>query len=501
MDKDKRSSGVLLHITSLPSQWPIGDMGPEAYSFADFLSASGQKIWQILPLSLTDPIYGNSPYSSISAFAGNTLLISPQVLVQDGFLSKKDISSKSCSQGLCDYNQAAILKEKFLEKAYKNSATSKELSEAGYKKFCMNNTFWLDDFAIFKIIKKMFSGRCWNNWPKDLRDREKRALDRIKGEYYSDIEKEKFFQYLFFKQWRALKEHCLQKEIMIMGDIPIYVSYDSADVWANASIFKLNDDKRPMFVAGVPPDYFSSTGQLWGNPVYDWNQLARTKYSWWLERIGFSLRLFAALRIDHFRGLINFWQVPATAKTAVNGQWEDVPAQDFLRTVFEKNPEAFIVAEDLGMITPEVTRIREKFKIPGMKILQFAFSEDNPKHPYLPYMHERNSLVYTGTHDNDTVKGWFRQEADRKAKERLCNYIGRKISYKDISWELIRLAMASVSKIAITPFQDILGLGSKARMNTPSVSRGNWQWRFSPDQLSSKLAKQLFSMAKTYGRI
>jgi 4-alpha-glucanotransferase len=288
---------------------------------------------------------------------------------------------------------------------------------------------------------------------------------------------------------------------MIMGDMPIYVSYDSADVWANASIFKLNDDKRPMFVAGVPPDYFSSTGQLWGNPVYDWNQLARTKYSWWLERIGFSLRLFDALRMDHFRGLINFWQVPATAKTAVNGQWEDVPAQDFLRTVFEKNPEAFIVAEDLGMITPEVTRIREKFKIPGMKILQFAFSEDNPKHPYLPYMHERNSLVYTGTHDNDTVKGWFRQEADRKAKERLCNYIGRKISYKDISWELIRLAMASVSKIAITPFQDILGLGSKARMNTPSVSRGNWQWRFSPDQLSSKLAKQLFSMTKTYGRI
>lgn len=347
----------------------------------------------------------------------------------------------------------------------------------------------------------MFSGRCWYNWPKDLRDREKNALDRIKKEHYQSIEKEKFFQYLFFKQWLALKGYCLQKEVMIMGDLPIYVSYDSADVWANASIFKLNDDKQPVFVAGVPPDYFSSTGQLWGNPVYDWSQLAMTKYSWWIDRIGFSLQLFDALRIDHFRGLINFWQVPATAKTAVKGQWQDAPAQDFLRVVFEKNPEAFLIAEDLGMITPEVTRVREKFKIPGMKILQFAFSEDNSKHPYLPYMYERNSLVYTGTHDNNTVKGWFRQEADHKAKERLYNYIGRKISYKDVNWEFIRMAMASVSKIAITPFQDILGLNSQARMNTPAISKGNWQWCFSPDQLNSKLAKQLFSMTKTYGRI
>lgn len=495
----RRGSGILLHVTSLPSRSGIGDLGQEAYKFVDFLWETKQSFWQVLPLNPTDIIQGNSPYNSISAFAGNPLLINSELLVKEGFLSKEDIpQTPTFSKQKVDYPAVIEYKKKFLNTAYQNF--KKEKNKYDYNKFSSANSHWLYDYALFVALKEHFDGRVWSQWPEELRDRKPEALEAARKQFQERIEKESFIQYLFFKQWLALKKYCNQKDIQIIGDIPIYVNYDSADVWSNQQIFRLNEEKKPAFVAGVPPDYFSSTGQLWGNPVYNWDVLKQTRYKWWIRRMEHILKLFDIVRIDHFRGLVAYWQVPAGEKTAINGKWIEVGAEDFFRALFKHFFNFPIIAEDLGLITPDVREVLKNFGFPGMKVLLFAFGEDNPLHPYLPHTYEKNCVVYTGTHDNNTVKGWFEKEAKSEDKKRLFNYLGREVNIEQLHWELIRIAMMSVANIVIFPLQDILGLGEEARMNRPSFVKGNWQWRFLPEQLTPSLAKRLLTITEIYGR-
>jgi 4-alpha-glucanotransferase len=496
---NKRGSGVLLHITSLPSPFGIGDLGPGAYRFADFLQETRQTFWQVLPLSPTAPVYGNSPYSSISTFAGNTLLISPELLVADGLISREEAElGSSFPEGRCDYGGAILYKEKLLDRVHQAFFES-GANRDRFLHFCEDQAAWLDTYSLFVAIKKRMGGRSWSEWPWELRDRAPDHIERIRGECASDIEREKLAQFLFFTQWRALKEYCNARGIQMIGDIPIYVSYDSADVWANTDIFKLNGEKKPIAVSGVPPDYFCATGQLWGNPVYNWDAHRITGYAWWIERLRHILTLFDVVRIDHFRGLVAYWEVPAHETTAINGRWVDVPTDDFFNTLFKRFFNLPIIAEDLGLITPDVRDAIRRFGFPGMKVLLFAFGEDNPKHIYLPHNYEKNYVVYTGTHDNDTARGWF-DEAGPDQKRRLFRYLGREPSSSEVAWELARLAMMSIADMAILPMQDILGLGREAQMNRPSVGQGNWEWRLSPSQLTGDVAERLRTLTETYGR-
>ena len=496
----KRGAGILLHITSLPSPYGIGDLGPWAYKFADFLAETGQSYWQILPLSPTAPVYGNSPYSSASAFAGNTLLISPDILVQDGFLKNKQIGSKQPLRvDRCDYEGAISFKEHLLDLAYENFAGSGKDRDR-YTCFCDDNRSWLEDYALFVSTKKQRGGGSWNEWPLELRDRAADHMERIRKERSADMEREMFAQYLFFRQWSALRTYCNQRGIQILGDIPIYVSYDSADVWANKDLFKLDGEQKPLTVAGVPPDYFCATGQLWGNPVYHWDRLGETGYAWWIARIRHMLTLYDVLRIDHFRGLVAFWEVPAHERNAVNGRWVSVPVHAFFKHLFKCFFNLPLVAEDLGLISPDVREVIERLGFPGMKVLLFAFGEDNPEHVYLPHTYGTNCVVYTGTHDNNTALGWFEHEAGPAERGRLFRYIGREVQPDEVHWELIRLAMMSVAAMAIVPMQDVLGLGQEAQMNRPSVARGNWEWRLSPTALTEAVAEKLRSLTVTYGR-
>jgi 4-alpha-glucanotransferase len=497
---DKRGSGILLHISSLPSPYGIGDLGPQAYRFTDLLALTKQRYWQILPLNPTNPLYGNSPYSSISAFAGNTLLISPDLLFEEGLLSKEDLEPISpLPETRCDFPTVIPYKERLLEQAYLHfirDGRGRESLEA----FSLENKSWLEDYSLFVIMKRRLDGKAWNQWPKEWRDRNLESLKAMKKECHDQLEKEKFCQYLFFKQWHSLKAYCQEKGVRLFGDLPIYVSFDSADVWANPGLFKLDKEKRPTFVSGVPPDYFSETGQLWGNPVYRWNVLRKNGFRWWIERMAHHLKLFDALRIDHFRGLVAYWEIPANEKTAINGKWVKVPVNDFLNTLKRHFPFLPIVAEDLGVITPDVREVMNRFALPGMKVLVFAFGEDHPMHPYLPHTYEKNFLVYTGTHDNNTVCGWFEREASPDDKRRLFRYLGREVSAEDAPWALIRLAMMSVANMVIVPMQDILGLGEEARMNRPSVPHGNWEWRLLSEQITPSVSQRLLEMTETYGR-
>lgn len=496
----KRGSGILLHITSLPSPFGVGDLGPSAYRFADFLADTRQSYWQILPLNPTLPVYGNSPYSSTSTFAGNTFLISPEMLVTDGFISGKELGPRPAfPEGRCDYEGAAAYKERLLDAAYDGFLKSgRDLD--GFTQFCEDQAPWLDTYALFIAIKGRMEGRSFCDWPPELRDRVPEAMAAARAESASAIESEKFRQYLFFRQWTALKTFCNERGIQSIGDIPIYVSYDSADVWSNPGIFKLGPDKNPVSVGGVPPDYFSSTGQLWGNPVYNWDVLRQTGYAWWIERLEHTLTLLDVVRVDHFRGLVKFWEVPASEKNAVNGRWADVPAGDFFGHLAKRFFDLPIIAEDLGIITPDVREVIKEWGFPGMKVLLFAFGEDNPMHIYLPHTYERNYVVYTGTHDNNTARGWFDNDARPDEKERLARYLGKEPRPEDVHWDLVRLAMASIADMAVFPFQDILGLGGEAQMNRPSVAMGNWGWRFAPDALTGDLADRLRSLTITYGR-
>ena len=496
----KRASGILLHITSLPSPFEIGDFGPGAYRFIDFLAESKQSFWQVLPFSPTDLLFGNSPYNSFSLFAGNPLFISPSILVKEGLLLEKDVASlPPFPKEKCNYPLAFSYKRRLLNEAWENFKRKKQAKDE-FGKFCQKNASWLDDFSLFIALKSYFNKASWNKWPSEFRDREPCALNFLKNKLDQDIQREKFFQFLFFKQWFSLKKYCSLKRIRIIGDLPIYPTCDSVDVWANPEIFKLDKEKRPVFVAGVPPDYFSNTGQLWGNPVYKWDVLKEQKYRWWINRIRHSLCLFDIVRIDHFRGFVSFWEVPAGEKTAMAGRWIEVPAEDFFKTISKEFPHLPFIAEDLGFITPDVEYIMQKFNIPGMKILLFAFGEDTARHPYAPHNYVRNCVVYTGTHDTNTARGWFEEEASSEEKERLFHYIGREISPGEVSKEFIRLAMMSVADLSILPMQDVLGLGSKARMNTPSTSKGNWEWRLSLEQMKDEVSFHLRGLTRIYGR-
>jgi len=494
----RRASGILLHITSLASEYGVGDLGPGAYRFADFLAAGSQSYWQVLPL--TPPISNQcqSPYTGLSAFAGNTLLISPEILHEQGLITRAELEDKpGFPQGKVDFPLAQKYKDRLLDTAFERFKERPE--EADFEKFCVDNKWWLDDFAMFIALRGHFEGKIWNQWPEDARDRKPDAMKFYYGKLEWKISREKFIQYEFFRQWNALKEYCNDAGIQIFGDIPIYVAYDSADVWAHREIFKLDQSGSPTVVAGVPPDLFSDTGQLWGNPIYDWDKLKEMHYDWWIRRIKHNLMLFNLVRIDHFRGFIGYWEVPAQAETAASGKWVEGPREDFFNELFKHNPFPPIIVEDLGYITPDVREFIEKFQLGSMKVLLFAFDGSWRKNPYCPYNHVENCVVYTGTHDNNTVRGWL-EEAPSEQKRNLYDYLGRKITKSNAHWELIRLAMSSVGKVVIIPMQDVLGLGAEARMNKPATLEGNWSWRMAGAQLDDAPVEKLAHLTQIYGR-
>jgi 4-alpha-glucanotransferase len=497
---DARRSGLLLHISSLPSAFGIGDMGPSAFRFADLLFEARQSFWQILPINPTSTALCNSPYSSDSAFAGNPLLISPEILKKEGFVSKSDLSSLSpLPEERVDYEAAALLKRKILKIAFERNRSSLE-SEREFIDFCGNQFCWLEDYALFKALKESSGGAPWNRFQEGVMNRSPVLLVQIRDQFKEQILFEQFIQFIFFKQWDALKKYCNRKNILMIGDIPIYVLYDSAEVWTNPSLFHLDHQRRPWIVAGVPPDYFSTTGQLWGNPLYNWEEMKGTNYSWWVQRLSHNLRLFDLVRLDHFRGFLAYWQVPAGRTTAEHGEWAPAPGEDFFNVVFGHFPNPSIIAEDLGIITPDVTDLMRKFHIPGMKVLLFAFGDDLPTHPFLPHNYIKNCVVYSGTHDTNTIRGWFRKEAGLKQKERLSAYLGHGVNKDSIHLDLTRLAMMSVANSVILPMQDVLGLGEEARMNLPGSRAENWEWRLLPDQMTPSVFEPLAEMTRIYGR-
>ena len=496
----KRAGGVLLHITSLPSKYGIGDFGPQARRFADFLAAAKQSCWQVLPLNALSPVRNTySPYNGLSAYAGNTLLISPEILYRRGLLTKNDIrDSPAFSESQVQYSRVISYKTKLLNAAYERFRTSK--NKQGFERFCAKNRGWLEDFAVFAALRRRLRPALWCDWPAELRDREKNAVESARLCLWDVIEREKFSQYLFFEQWFSLKRYCGQRGISLIGDVPIYVAYDSADVWARPGLFRLTKTKRPYFVAGVPPDLFSRTGQLWGNPVYNWRAMKNAGYRWWLDRMKHNLTLFDAVRIDHFRGFFAYWQVPASHKTAAKGRWVKGPGDDFFDNLFRHFPASSIIAEDLGYITADVKKFIAKSALAGMKVLLFAFGGRTAGNPHCPYNHPVNSVVYTGTHDNNTARGWFEKEAGAEQKKRLFDYLGHKVSADNVSWEMVRLAAGSVAMLAVVPMQDILGLGAEARMNQPATIGGNWRWRLINGQITPKIAAKLAELTQIYGR-
>ena len=496
---NKRASGVLLHITSLPSKYGIGDFGPQAYQFADFLSKAKQSYWQILPLNPPHNRINISPYNCLSAFAGNTSLISPELLYKSGYIKKSDIpGTAGFPENVLDYKKAESFRAIIFSKLFDSEKLKKE--SKSFENFCTENKNWLNDYALFIALIKHFKTTDWAKWPKQIRDRKPAALKEASETVKTNCEKEKVLQYIFFKQWFDLKKYCNKLGIEIIGDMPIYVAYQSSDVWANPEIFKLDRTKKPVFKSGVPPDFFSKTGQLWGNPVYNWKVIKRQDYKWWIERTEQNLKLYDIFRIDHFRGFAKFWQIPGNDKNAIRGKWIKGPGEDFFKSLYKHFPSAQIIAEDLGLITPDVRALLKKLDLPGMKVLHFAFSDTTGKNTYLPHNYIENCIVYTGTHDNNTTTGWFKNDLSPKQKAALFAYLGRKVSGKDISWELIKMAMGSVAKTAIIPMQDLLSLSSEARMNHPAKTRGNWNWRLKQSQIDNKTADKLAKITELYGR-
>lgn len=495
-----RSSGILLHPTSLPGPYGIGDLGPEAYRFADFLVESGQSLWQLLPLGPTG--FGDSPYQCLSAFAGNPLLISPDLLANEGLLSREDL--RACpliAEGRVDFETVIQLKKPLLERAFENYVRSDRPRQGEVADFRCGAAAWIEDYALFRALKDSHDGRAWNEWPALLIARDPAGLSRARAELAKRVEANVFFQYLFFKQWGSLKRYCGERGVAIVGDLPIFVAYDSADVWAHRALFKLNPDATPTVVAGVPPDYFSATGQLWGNPVYDWEKLRATGYGWWIDRMRAAFQMFDIVRIDHFRGFAACWEVPYAERTAQRGRWVEAPGHEIFAALESSLGRLPIVAEDLGLITPDVEQLRRDSGFPGMRVLQFAFGAD-PDNTNLPHNFDSNSVVYTGTHDNDTTVGWFdslRSAQESSLEREFClEYLGS--NGQGIHWDFIRAAMASVADVAIVPAQDLLGLGSEARMNLPSSPTGNWTWRLRSGELTGALADRLGELTRIYGR-
>jgi 4-alpha-glucanotransferase len=502
----KRSSGILLHITSLPGKFGIGDLGHEALEFISFLATSGQSLWQVLPLGPTG--YGDSPYQSLSAFAGNTLLISPACLLEIGLLEPADLErAPQFPEDRVDFGKVISYKRELLKRAFDRfeRAPDRRLRE-DFKEFCQSET-WLEAYALFRALKDAHGGAAWNLWEPELAGRDQKALASARNELSREIQAEKFYQYLFFKQWHELKEHAHKHGVKIIGDMPIFVAADSADVWENRELFKLDQRGNPRVVAGVPPDYFSKTGQRWGNPIYDWDRMRQDGFHWWIERMRAALRMFDLIRIDHFRGFAACWEIPASDQTAERGQWVQAPGRELFSTLKRELGELPIIAEDLGVITPDAVALRDEFGFPGMRILQFAFDGDS-SNQNLPHNYVPNCAVYTGTHDNDTTVGWFRSSPgegstrDAKQIERERSYCLKYLNTdgSQIHWDFIRAAMASVARIAIVPLQDVLGLDSSARMNLPGRRHGNWTWRFRADMLTPDMNNRLGELAEIYGR-
>ncbi len=503
-----RASGILLHPTSLPGDFGIGDLGPGAYAFVNFLEEARQTYWQILPLGPTG--YGDSPYQCFSAFAGNLLLISPEALVEDGLLDAGDIGDRpEFPEGRVDYGAVYEWKTGLLARAFERFG--QRPLEARFRedleRFEQDNGWWLHDYALYRAIKASREHAAWYEWPTPLKLRDPAALAAAAGELSEQVAAEKLFQFLFFRQWRQLREYANKHGIRIIGDIPIFVALDSADVWCNQSKFKLNPDGSPRVVAGVPPDYFSKTGQLWGNPIYDWEAMSRDNFSWWIARVAFSLRTVDVVRVDHFRGFASAWEVPGTDETAENGEWVEVPGKELFGALRQHLGEAPIIAEDLGVITPDVRELRDGFGFPGMKILQFAFGGDAMNHD-LPHNYEPNCVAYTGNHDNETVVGWWRSQGGGKSRRKKgveSPALGHCIKYlnadgSEINWDFIRAVWASVAHTAITPMQDVLGLGNEARMNLPASTSGNWSWRCKNGSITEEITGRLRELTGLYGR-
>ena len=491
-----RSSGILLHPTSFPGRFGIGDLGQEAYRFLDFLADHGQTLWQVMPLGPTG--YGDSPYATFSAFAGNPLLIALEPLIEAGYLTPEEAASAPpFPDGQVDYGAVIPFKLSLLKRAFhrfRDQAPPEE--RAAFHRFCQEEADWLDDFALFMALKEHHGGAIWSRWEPAVAARRPDALAHWSRRLEQEVLAHRYFQFLFFRQWGALKQYANTQGIRVIGDIPIFVAYDSADVWVHRALFHLDEAGNPTVVAGVPPDYFSPTGQLWGNPLYRWEVMAETGYAWWIARLRMLLRLVDIVRLDHFRGFEAYWEVPAGEETAVHGRWVPGPGAAFFEAVREALGDLPIIAEDLGFITPQVEALRERFGFPGMKVLQFAFDGD-PTNPFLPHNYPRNCVVYTGTHDNDTTVGWF-QKAPAEERAFALKYLGT--DGREIHWDLIRLALASVADLAVIPLQDLLGLGSEARMNYPSRAGGNWRWRYRAGDLTAALGQRLAEMTEVYGR-
>lgn len=493
-----RSSGILLHPTSFPSRFGIGDLGPEAYRFINFMAATGQRYWQILPLGPTG--YGDSPYQCFSANAGNPLLISPERLRDIGLLSDDDLNAMPELPLQVDYGWVIHVKMPLLRKACENfqSRPDPKLQQA-FEEFCQAKAAWLDDYALFRAVKDAHGGVSWHEWDGAIAQRKPSALEEWHRKLASEIFFHKFLQFEFFRQWGEVKSYANQSGIEIMGDLPIYVAHDSAEVWAHPELFSLDEETNlPALMAGVPPDYFSVTGQLWGNPLYNWKRMRTDGFDWWIQRFRGLFERVDLVRIDHFRGFEAYWAVPLGEETAVNGKWMLAPGQELFNRLKHELGTLPIVAEDLGFITPEVEALRDEFGFPGMKILQFAF-DSAPDNPYLTFNFDRNSVVYTGTHDNDTTVGWFTRRS-YEDNERIRRYVGY-FSPDGIHWDLMRMAFGSVANQAITPLQDILGLGSDCRMNEPGRPMGNWTWRYHWDSLNDEVGGRLREMTEWFGRV
>ncbi len=496
----QRTSGILLHPTSLPSDWGIGDLGPGAYDFIDFLCDAGQRIWQMLPLGPTG--YGDSPYQSLSAFAGNPMIISPDLLLEEGLLTSGDIEKPAFSDDHVDFACVIPFKSELLKKAHDNFLADKPSNIAQrYSLFCTEHAHWLDDYCLFAAFKGFHQNGPWTSWPEELIRRSPEAISTWSEKLENEIEGHRFIQFLFFDQWEKLHRYANYQGIRIIGDIPLFVAHDSSDVWSNQKWFYLDKQGQPTFVAGVPPDYFSNTGQRWGNPLFNWEQLKNDGFSFWIKRVELLSFMFDFIRIDHFRGFASYWEIPADEETAMNGVWKKGPGSEIFHAIErDLGSDIPIIAEDLGVITEDVKQMLDELGFPGMAILQFGFEavEDGINTSlFLPHNHHYNQVVYTGTHDNDTVRGWWNMQSE-EVKDFTRRYLNTdgKIIHRD----MIRTALSSVAALAIFPLQDLLGLGGEARMNLPGNSGGNWQWRFLDKDLYSDLVNDLLKMTQLYGR-
>ena len=490
-----RASGILLPVSSIPSKYGIGAFSKEAYDFVDFLANAGQTYWQILPLGPTG--YGDSPYQSFSTFAGNPYYIDLEELIEKKWITQKDC--ESCDWGdnesYVDYEKIYLSRFKILKKAFLKSDIENCVE---FRKFVEDNRFWLEGYAYYMAIKDSYEGKSWSEWDTDIRTRQPKALKQYGEKLQKEIAFYEFQQYLFATQWFKLKEYANKKGIKIIGDIPIYVAFDSADTWANPELFQFDKDGKPTAVAGTPPDSFSATGQLWGNPLYRWEYHKETGFAWWIQRIAYSYKLYDVVRIDHFRGFDEYYSIPYGDATAENGKWVKGPGYDLFKALKDSLGNLHVIAEDLGFLTPSVLKLVKKTGYPGMKVLQFAF-DSREESDYLPHNYTANSIVYTGTHDNDNILGWYDSisRADRQFAKKYLNIRGT----KDLAWNFIRAAIASVSDTAIIPMQDYLELGSEARINTPSTLGNNWKWRMSLGQYSEPLAEKIYALCKLYGRV